>query len=192
MAGRRFLRRPSLLGLVDRGEHLLVALLTLLLLLVSAVASLQLLVVVLLELRQPALPWIGERLTTLLGDVLNVLIALEVMQTIASYLRRGVVQLELVLVTAITAVARKVIVLPKDLDHKPELLIGLGVVVICLTLALHLVRRRVDEVSSQARASRSSLNPQARTGPATPSLALDPSPAPDGGDGEEATADRRG
>ena len=51
-------------------------------------------------------------LDPILGDLLTVLIALEVLQNITSYLRRHVVQIELVLVTALTAVARKVIVLP--------------------------------------------------------------------------------
>ena len=53
--------------------------------------------------------WLGDDLIKVLGDLLTVLIALEVLQNITSYLRRHVVQIELVLVTALTAVARKVI-----------------------------------------------------------------------------------
>ena len=170
-----------MLALVDRGEHLLASVLTLLLLLLATVASAQLVLMVLQELRTPVVSWVGVRLTAMLGDVLNVLIALEVMQSIASYLRRGVVHLELVLVTAITAVARKVIVLPKEMENKPELLIGLGVVVLCLTLALALVRGGVG-----------SFRPPARTGPTRPSPALDPWPAADDGDGGESTAGPRG
>ena len=61
-----------------------------------------------------------------LGDLLNLLIAVEVLQNITSYLRRHVVQIELVLITAMTAVARKVIVLPPGAESKPQLLAGLG------------------------------------------------------------------
>ena len=48
--------------------------------------------------------WLGDDLIKVLGDLLTVLIALEVLQNITSYLRRHVVQIELVLVTALTAV----------------------------------------------------------------------------------------
>ena len=71
--------------------------------------------------------WLGDDLIKVLGDLLTVLIALEVLQNITSYLRRHVVQIELVLVTALTAVARKVIVLPSGAENKPQLLIGLGI-----------------------------------------------------------------
>ena len=70
--------------------------------------------------------WLGNDLIKVLGDLLTVLIALEVLQNITSYLRRHVVQIELVLVTALTAVARKVIVLPSGAENKPQLLVGLG------------------------------------------------------------------
>jgi uncharacterized membrane protein (DUF373 family) len=75
-----------------------------------------------------------------LGDLLTLLIALEVMQNITSYLRRHVVQIELVLITAMTAVARKVIVLPPGAESKPQLLAGLGVAVLALAAAYWLVR----------------------------------------------------
>ena len=77
----------------------------------------------------------------MLGDLLNLLIAIEVLQNITSYLRRHVVQIELVLLTAITAVARKVIVLPPNAENKPMLVVGLGVAVLCLAAAFWMVRR---------------------------------------------------
>jgi len=64
-----------------------------------------------------------------------------VLQNVTSYLRRHVVQLELVLVTALTAVARKVIVLPAGAENKPQLLIGLGVASAALAGAYWLVMR---------------------------------------------------
>ena len=42
--------------------------------------------------------WLGDDLIKVLGDLLTVLIALEVLQNITSYLRRHVVQIELVLI----------------------------------------------------------------------------------------------
>lgn len=43
--------------------------------------------------------------------VLNVLIALEILQNITAYLRKPIVQVELVIVTCIIAVARKIVIL---------------------------------------------------------------------------------
>ena len=85
--------------------------------------------------------WLGDDLIKVLGDLLTVLIALEVLQNITSYLRRHVVQIELVLVTALTAVARKVIVLPSGAENKPQLLIGLGIATLSLSAAYWLVKR---------------------------------------------------
>ena len=57
---------------------------------------------------------------------------------------RLVVQIELVLVTALTAVARKVIVLPASSDDKPQLLVGLGLSAIALAGAYWLVKRAMQ------------------------------------------------
>jgi uncharacterized membrane protein (DUF373 family) len=95
-------------------------------------------------------------LIRVLGDLLNILIAVEVLQNITSYLRRNVVQIELVLITAMTAVARKVIVLPPGSEAKPQLLAGLGVAVLALAAAYWLVCRinRPEALSRTAPARR--------------------------------------
>ena len=128
------------LALIDASEQLLAKLLGLLLMVVTLVASLQLLAVVVWALANPQTPWLNDKLTQVLGDLLNILIALEVLQNITSYLRRHVVQIELGLITAMTAVARKVIVLPPGAESKPQLLAGLGVAVLALAAAYWLVR----------------------------------------------------
>ena len=90
-------------------------------------------------------------------------------------------QIELVLVTALTAVARKVIVLPKGAEDKPQLLIGLGVSAIALAGAYWLVKRsnepdtRPDSHSSRERA--------------IPFQDQHPSSQPDDADRLEASAD---
>ena len=161
----------SFLRFTDKGEHLLAKLLGLMLLVVTFVAAFQLLGGVVQSLLTPNTDWMGARLMTLLGDLLNLLIALEVLQNITAYVRRGVVQIELVLLTAITAVARKVIVLPHGAEGKPELLVGLGAAVLALSVAYWLVR--------QVRRKRgASKKEQARAFPAP-----DRSPQADGGGG---------
>ncbi len=152
---RRLLEDASYLHLIDRSEQALAKVLGLVLLVVMVAGTVQLIGVVALALVQPDTPWLGSKLNMVLGDLLTLLIALEVMQNITSYLRRHVVQIELVLLTAMTAVARKVIVLPPGAESKPELLAGLGVAVLALAAAYWLVR------------SHSLSRPPARTGPAT-------------------------
>ncbi|MBM5803632.1 MAG: hypothetical protein FJ078_05860 [Cyanobacteria bacterium K_DeepCast_35m_m2_155] len=128
------------LGLIDGSERLLAKVLGGVLLVVMVVATVQLVSQVFWALLNPQTTWISDKLIKVLGDLLNLLIALEVLQNITSYLRRHVVQIELVLITAMTAVARKVIVLPPGSENKPQLLAGLGVAVLALAAAYWLVR----------------------------------------------------
>ncbi len=147
---RRIFEDRMFLKLIDRGERLVAKLLAATLFLVLVVAALKFTGEVLAQLVDPARRWVGDGLIAVLGDLLNLLIAVEVLQNITSYLRRHVVQIELVLLTAITAVARKVIVLPPNAENKPMLVVGLGVAVVCLAAAFWMVRQ-VTEREAAAR-----------------------------------------
>ncbi len=150
---RRLFEDTTYLKLVDRSEQLLAKVLGLVLLVVMVAATVELIVSVAWSLSQPATPWMASRLNNVLGDLLTLLIAGEVLQNVISYLRRHVVQIELVLLTAMTAVARKVIVLPPGAENKPQLLAGLGVAVLTLAAAFWLMRNL------------NARRPAARTGP---------------------------
>jgi uncharacterized membrane protein (DUF373 family) len=150
---RHLFEDTTYLKLVDRSEQLLAKVLGLVLLVVMVAATIQLIVSVAWSLSQPATPWMASRLNNVLGDLLTLLIAGEVLQNVISYLRRHVVQIELVLLTAMTAVARKVIVLPPGAENKPQLLAGLGVAVLTLAAAFWLMRNL------------NARRPAARTGP---------------------------
>ena len=133
---------PSFLAFVDAGEREVARILTL----ITGVVIISALIKLVISLSTKLLTgsqatWLGDDLIKILGDLLTVLIALEVLQNITSYLRRHVVQIELVLVTALTAVARKVIVLPSGAENKPQLLFGLGIAVVSLAAAYWLVKR---------------------------------------------------
>lgn len=132
----------SFLSVVDAGERVVARILTMITGVVIVAALIQLVVSMGFNLLQGSkATWLGDDLIKVLGDLLTVLIALEVLQNITSYLRRHVVQIELVLVTALTAVARKVIVLPSGAEDKPQLLIGLGIAALSLAAAYWLVKR---------------------------------------------------
>ena len=159
---RRLWQDVNYLQLVDRSEQSLAKLLGIVLLVVLVAGTVQLMSVVVVAVLQPDTPWLGSKMNAVLGDLLTLLIAVEVLQNVTSYLRRQVVQIELVLLTAMTAVARKVIVLPPGAENKPQLLGGLGIAVLALAAAFWLVR------------SVNIRQPPARTGPAIRSPEQDP------------------
>jgi uncharacterized membrane protein (DUF373 family) len=81
---------------------------------------------------------LGKTLISIFGLFLNLLIALELLENIAGYMRKQVFQVELVIVTAIIAVARKIVIL--DLEKTSGLdLIGLAVAIICLTIGYYVI-----------------------------------------------------
>ena len=82
---------------------------------------------------------IGEILE-LLGLFLLVLIGIELMHSVKIYIKRREIHLEAMLVVALVAVARKVIVLePKELA--PEAVLGLAAMALALTIGYYLVKR---------------------------------------------------
>jgi uncharacterized membrane protein (DUF373 family) len=89
-------------------------------------------------------------LIKIFGLFLNILIALEVLENITAYLKKHVVQLELVIVTSLTAVARKIIIFDFSKLGGVEL-IGLAIAVLALSYSYSLVRRmNVPPKSNQA------------------------------------------
>lgn len=134
-------RDEAFLELIDRFEKVLAKLLSLLLCVVLIAATVQLVFTLVGQFIDPNTGWLGSDLLVLLGDVLTLLIALEVLQNVTAYLRSHVVQIELVLLTALTAVARKVIVLEPGAEDKPLLLVGLGFTLVSLAAGYWLVRK---------------------------------------------------
>ena len=135
------------LSAIHSYERQLAKLLALLLAAVVGLAALELLVETGAGLLQRETNWFDGSLIKLLDRLLLIFIALEVLQNVTAYLRDQVVQIELVLLTALTAVARKVIVLPPGTENKPALMAGFGVIVVGLAAAYWLVRwaRRNDK-----------------------------------------------
>ena len=65
---------------------------------------------------------LGKSLFNLFGLFLNVLIALELLESIGGYLQKNVIQVELVIVTAMIAIARKIIILDFEKISSEELM----------------------------------------------------------------------
>jgi uncharacterized membrane protein (DUF373 family) len=79
-------------------------------------------------------------LLTLFGLFLNVLIALEILENITAYLKKHVVQVELVIVTSLIAVSRKIIIL--DLEKTAGVdLIALAITIFVLSISYWIIKR---------------------------------------------------
>jgi uncharacterized membrane protein (DUF373 family) len=131
-------------------ERQLAKLLALLLAVVIGFAVFELVVESSIKIAQFQTDWFEGGLIKLLDRLLLIFIALEVLQNVTAYLRDQVVQIELVLLTAMTAVARKVIVLPPGTESKPQLMAGFGVIVVGLAAAYWLVKRARQEQPAAA------------------------------------------
>jgi uncharacterized membrane protein (DUF373 family) len=92
----------------------------------------------LITIEKPTNDNFNTTLFELFGLFLNVLIALEILENITAYLRKHVIQVELVIVTSLIAVSRKIIIL--DLEKKgSDDLIALAVAVLSLAIGYFIV-----------------------------------------------------
>ncbi|MGG6294727.1 phosphate-starvation-inducible PsiE family protein [Leptolyngbya sp. AN02str] len=92
------------------------------------------------ELSSEPYGFFSTTLIEIFGLFLNVLIAMEVLENITAYLKKHVVQVELVIVTSLIAVARKIIIFDSKQATGLEL-IGLGVAILSLAISYWIVRR---------------------------------------------------
>ncbi len=128
------------LCLVEGVQVLIAKLLSMALILVIFVAVCELIIFLISKIfiEQP-IGLSGLTLIEVFGLFLNILIALELLENIAGYLKNHVVQVELVVVTALIAVARKIIVL--DLDKFSAMdVIALAIAILCLSVGYWIIR----------------------------------------------------
>lgn len=81
-----------------------------------------------------------EQLLQAFGVFLTVLIALELVETVEVYFREHAVHIEIVLLVAMIALARKFILLDPH-EYEPMLLVALAVILLALGVTYYLVRK---------------------------------------------------
>ncbi|MCA2939943.1 MAG: phosphate-starvation-inducible PsiE family protein [Microcystis sp. M113S1] len=120
--------------------------------LVSKVLSVALIVVILVSLYDMIVILIKDLFTTepvgffsktlieIFGLFLNILIALELLENVTAYLRKHIVQVELVVVTALIAISRKIIIFDPNKYSKDDL-IALTVGTLALAASYWLIRK---------------------------------------------------
>ncbi len=99
--------------------------------------------------------------TEIFGAFLSVLIGLELLQNITAYLQKQSFQVELVIVTSLIAVARKIIIL--DLEKVGGLeLIGLSLAIVALSISFWIIRNSSTNLKKGLK-----IEDKAETQPAT-------------------------
>ncbi|NHC36536.1 phosphate-starvation-inducible PsiE family protein [Scytonema millei] len=132
---------PDFLVFVDKVEDFFAKLLTLAMLGVILFAIIDLGVTLAKELLLVSeLGNFSAGLLKIFGLFLNILIALEITQNITSYLSSHIIQIEMVIVTSLIAVARKIIILDLGKITDSQLL-ALATAIIALSICYWLVRR---------------------------------------------------
>ena len=125
---------------VDQVEDFFAKILSLAMIGVILFAVLDLCIVLGQELLSPPVGRFSTTLLKIFGLFLNILIALEITQNITSYLKSHIIQIEMVIITSLIAVARKIIIL--DFEKISELeLLALAATIFALSICYWLVRR---------------------------------------------------
>ena len=121
-------------------ENIVSKLLSLALILVIIVSLFDLLILLIKDLliNEPV-GFFDKAIIEIFGLFLHLLIALELLENITSYIRKHIVQVELVVVTALIAVARKIIIFDTT-KYESNDLIALGIATLCLAASYWLVK----------------------------------------------------
>jgi uncharacterized membrane protein (DUF373 family) len=142
-----------ILRVIDRYELLVNAIV----LLMMAVVLLALLIGLGLEIWQsfttlPLFQFSTAQAFSVFGDLLLILVGLELMHTVKIYLQDHTVHVELILVVALVAVARKVIVASPQ-EYTPVTLIGFALLIFSLaaSYALLIAARRHNSTDAESR-----------------------------------------
>ena len=134
-------RERSMLKVLDKvRKYIAIALLGLMAIVVVS-ATLEVAYEITVNMFEPPGYFIGvQDLFGLFGLFMMVLIGLELMTSIQMYLDQNSIHAELMLLVAITAITRKIVVL--DATHiEPMIMFGIGAIIIALTAGYYLVHR---------------------------------------------------
>ena len=121
-------------------ENLVSKVLTLALALVILVSIFDLLVILAFDLFSgTTVGFFDQTLIEIFGLFLNVLIALELLENITAYLKKHILQVELVVVTALIAVSRKIIIFDLKKFDSSDLL-SLAIAIFALSISYWMVK----------------------------------------------------
>ena len=106
-------------------------------------ATVELLIILVIELLKPPKYLLGiDNLFEIFGFFMMILIGLELLESIRTYLSDELLHVEVVFLVAMIAIARKVIILEvKDLE--PIVLIGIASIILALAMGYYFVKKAI-------------------------------------------------
>ena len=132
-------------------EKFIVVMLLGLMMVAVLVSTIELAFILVRELKKPPLYLLNiEEMLVVFGFFLMVLIGLELLETIKSYLEHDRVHAEVVFLVAIVAVSRKVVILNYK-EITAEILYGMAALVMALSVGFFLVRRALARDNLEAK-----------------------------------------
>lgn len=130
----------NFLRLIDLVENIVSKVLSIALLVIMVVSLVDLVIFLAMDIFTEPVGFFNQTIIELFGLFLNILITLELMENITGYLKQHIVQVELVIITSLIAVARKIIIF--DFDNYSSLeLMALAVAILALSGSYWLIRR---------------------------------------------------
>lgn len=137
---REFFKDDNFLEVIHKLENIVSKVLSVALVIVIIVSIVDLIIFLSKDLIAEPIGFFNKTLIELFGFFLNILIALELLENITAYLKKHVVQVELVIVTSLIAVARKIIIFDFSKATSTDL-IGLALAIFALSISYWLIRR---------------------------------------------------
>jgi uncharacterized membrane protein (DUF373 family) len=131
----------------DHFQRAILTILTALMGLVILLATLELIYIMARDILSPPIILLdANEILNIFGYFLLILIGIELLETFKIYIKEHAINVQVVFLIAMIAIARKVIILDIDMIQN-QTLIGIGFVIISLAGAYYLVKKSQDEAS---------------------------------------------
>ena len=136
-------------GIFYKFEYFIVLTLLLMMMLALLASTVELAIILVTQLLAPPMLLLDiKEMLTVFGFLLMVLIGLELVETIKMYLDENVFHVEVVVLVAIIAVARKIIVIDYD-SVSYEILLSIAALMIALSAGYFLLKRTITPSKSE-------------------------------------------
>ena len=135
------------LSYLDKFQKFIIVILAILMGLVVMLATLELVYVIALDLLSPPIVLLDSKeLLDIFGYFLLILIGIELLETFSIYLHERAINVQVVLLVAMIALARKVIILDAE-EIQSLTLFAIGFVILALAAGYYMVNKSQDELS---------------------------------------------
>ncbi|MCT7982295.1 phosphate-starvation-inducible PsiE family protein [Laspinema sp. A4] len=132
-------RDDNFVHLTEQIQIAIAKILSILMIIIILVALCDLIIFLATVIFTEPVGFLTNTLFKIFGLFLNILISMEILENITAYMKKHTVQVELVIVTSLVAVARKIIIF--DLEKYSEFaLLGLAVAIFALSISYWIVR----------------------------------------------------